>query len=92
MTDYGWTAHLDKRGTPCAYCGEPSTETFVVEPDQYRNHEPARRGKRIGVCDEHKREPENPTGLAMRRHAKGVEQMSLDVGDESRGDHYGEAA
>lgn len=62
MVDYGWNAHVDKTGTPCVYCGEPSTVTLVIEGDQYRNHELVRRGKRVGVCAAHDRkmDPDAP--------------------------------
>lgn len=76
--DFGWLRHLDKRGTPCAYCGEPSTETFIVEPDQYKGDAVARRGKRVGVCDEHYREPEPRVGPKPRRK-RSAEQMRMDV-------------
>lgn len=79
--DFGWSAHIDKTGTPCVYCSEPSTQTLVLEPDEYQAGELKRRGKRVGVCDEHNREPEQRAPAdRMRRRAQGVEQLSLDTG------------
>lgn len=87
--DYGWNAHIDKTGSPCAYCGAPSTQTLVVEADEYKNHECVRRGKRVGTCDAHFREAEEkaPALSFRRRKDKTAEQLSMDVGDdhESRG-------
>ena len=83
MPAEGWNEHIDKTGTPCGWCGEPSTHTLVLEPDQYKNQELHRRGKRVGVCDKHNREQEElATAVTFRRRgAKGVEQTALDVGD-----------
>lgn len=94
--DHGWNAYVDKRGTPCAYCGEASTHTLVLEPDEYKNKELHRRGKRVGVCDAHNRAPEDlPAAVTFRRRkAKGVEQTTLDVedGHDQRGAIYGNDA
>ena len=72
--DFGLLAHLDKTGTPCAYCGEPSTHTFVVgASDTLPDY-------RVGLCDGHQRERE--PRLPTRRTAdKTAIQMGLDVGD-----------
>lgn len=94
MNDYGWTEHIDKTGTPCAYCGEPSTETLVLEPEEYAKGELKRRGKRVGVCDQHNRERDDPAkALSFRRRkAKGVEQLAMDVDDGVGRGIHGEAA
>lgn len=84
QNDYGWTQHIDKTGSPCAYCGAPSTRTLVVEPDVYSAGELKRRGKRVGLCDEHWRavEDQPPSVFFRRRGARDVEQLSLDVGEQ----------
>jgi hypothetical protein len=83
--DYGWTAHVDQTGTPCVYCGEPSTHTLVVEPDAFSAGELKRRGKRVGVCDEHQRvaQEQSASVTFRRRGDRAVEQLSMDTGDES---------
>jgi hypothetical protein len=82
-SDYGWTQHIDKTGSPCAYCGKPSTHTLIVEPDQYRNEALVRRGKRVGLCDEHWRPVQEPAPSAnfRRRKDREAEQTTMDLGD-----------
>jgi hypothetical protein len=97
MPNYGWNEYIDQTGTPCAYCGATSTHTLVLEPDEYKNKELHRRGKRVGVCDKHNRAPEDlPAAMTFRRRkAKGVEQIALDVGDghgKQQGAIYGDDA
>jgi hypothetical protein len=75
--DFGLSAHKDKTGTPCVYCGEPSVQTLVVDP-------PRGRAKlletRVGLCATHRREPEKPAP-SHRSRAQGFEQTAMDVGD-----------
>lgn len=87
MSDpFGWNAYLDKRSTPCAYCAEPSTETLVIEPDEYANGELKRRGKRVGVCAAHHKEPEEraPATSFRRRRDKEAEQLGIELDDPRR--------
>jgi hypothetical protein len=80
----GWEEHLDKRGTPCAYCGASSTRTLIVEPDVFVNGECKRRGKRVGICDDHEPEMADDVAAAVsfhRRKSKGAEQLAMDTGD-----------
>lgn len=80
----GWQEHIDKTGTPCAYCEKPLTQTLIVEPDQYSNGELRRRGIRVGVCDDHVPVVSEDVSQAVtfrRRGIKGVEQLSIDTDD-----------
>jgi hypothetical protein len=84
MASLGWNEHVNKVGTPCAYCGEPSTRTLVIEPDAYSNGELKRRGIRAGVCDAHVPQQMEDVADAVsfrRRKAKDVEQLTIDTGD-----------
>lgn len=74
----GLLEHMDRRSTPCAWCGKPSTHTLIVEP--------ARDGTvddiRVGSCDKHRREPEPlPAAVTFhRRSYRGSEtQMGFDL-------------
>lgn len=81
MADFGWNEYINKTGTPCGWCDKPSTHTLVLEPDEYKAQELVRRGKRVGVCDEHNRPAEElPPALNFRRRkAKDVEQLKIDT-------------
>lgn len=95
MASLGWQEHIDKSGTPCAYCGEPSTQTLIVEPDQYANNELKRRGIRVGVCDAHVPAIADDVAPAVsfrRRRAKGFEQLPMDTGDRRDDAIYGNDA
>lgn len=79
LDDYGWTAHRDRTGTMCEYCGEPSVQTLVVAPSPGKGQPDIR----IGLCPAHRREPEPP--LPNRRQAaKGVPQLAI-VEPDGRG-------
>lgn len=77
----GWAQHHDKTGTPCAYCGEPSTRTLVVEPDEFlTNGSLKRRGKRVGLCASCQPAISGDSAEAVhfrRRRAKGHKQLEL---------------
>jgi hypothetical protein len=81
----GWLEHVDKTGTPCAYCGEPSTRTLELESDQWSAGFLKRRGKRVGLCDDCQPMLAEDSAAAVhfrRRGAKGVEQLAIDIGDQ----------
>jgi len=78
----GWLAYVDKTGTPCAYCDRPSTETLIVEPDDWaKDGDLRRRGIRVGVCEKHtgKTSDGPPPAVTFRRRGlKDVDQTSIE--------------
>jgi hypothetical protein len=73
--DFGFEAHRDKRGTPCVYCGDPSTSTLTVE-------EAGTKGKlldtNVGLCDAHAREPEERLPSRRTKDRNAI-QMGFDI-------------
>jgi hypothetical protein len=81
MDDGGWTQHVDKTGTPCAYCFKPSTRTLTVEPDEFSPRGDLKRlGKHVGLCDSCQPKVAEDYASAVhfrRRTSKGHEQLAL---------------
>lgn len=81
MTDiddqFGLLTHMDRTGTPCIYCEKPSVSTLIVGPNATLFD------TRVGLCEDHQREPEKPVGnwRAKRDRAAERNQMTMDVGD-----------
>lgn len=80
-TDGGWAEHVNKEGTPCAYCFQPSTRTLTVEPDEFSPRGDLKRlGKHVGLCDTCNPVVSEDAAKAVhfrRRGSKGHEQLSM---------------